>query len=103
MTTEIEPLRHSLFPKKVKGVLERIPPFAKGSCEKSVHGSRASPRTDEAYEKFEYLAVRPFDRLRASSEHVEGQRLIFSQLRGIKGDLGVTFSRCQMLYFLNEH
>jgi hypothetical protein len=46
---------------------------------KSVHGSRASPRTGSHIWKFKYLAVRP--------ERVEGQRPIFSQLPFFKGGI----------------
>ena len=44
---------------------------------KSVHGSRTSPRTDRNTTKLENLAVRPFDKLRAGSEALEGRTAIF--------------------------
>jgi hypothetical protein len=44
---------------------------------KSVHGSRTSPRTDRNTMKLENLAVRPFDKLRAGSEALEGRTAIF--------------------------
>ena len=42
-------------------------------CRKSVHGSTSSPRTDHGTLKINYLAVRPFDKLRTGSERVEGR------------------------------
>ena len=47
------------------------------SCEKIVHGSRTSPRTDRDALKLGDLAVRP--------EGLEGRTAIFSQLPFVKG------------------
>jgi hypothetical protein len=47
------------------------------------YSDRASPRTDDAYENSQYLAVRPEPCRRATAN-------FFSQLRGIKGDFGMS-------------